>query len=328
VKKRVFGLLLFLFFSALLPLACKSGGEGPSSPSGQGGGPVPTSTATSTATSTPTITPTPNCLGFIDITSNIDGADINGNDSTDYPRMDLEDYGPNGDVYTFTLTSAKNLNFSLCPTDDPERDTVLFLRSGHCWETAGELFNDDYCDLLSEISTSTMGGPLAPGTYYLIVSENFSSVPNPYILRVTSGPLPGAICTATPVSTPQAANAGATCVTSYDLGGGQPLGAGDSVATGHIDDTVSVENYYSFTPADSGTVTVIVDCYENGLGNSDLGVDIYSGCPIDSGNLVDSASAQVSVQTLSFPVTGGTAYFADVYSLFGGGNYRLTVQTP
>src|SRR5580693_6253284 len=62
VKKRIFGVLLLLLFPALLPLACQSGGNGPSTPVGHGGGGPQPPTATLTATSTPTITPTPNCL--------------------------------------------------------------------------------------------------------------------------------------------------------------------------------------------------------------------------------------------------------------------------
>lgn len=322
----MFGALLMLLFSILLPLACKSGGDGPSSPSGQGGGGPQPLTATSTSTSTPTITPTPNCLDATPIaTTSINGPDIVGNDSTDFPPMDLDGTGPNGDVYTFTLSSPATLNFSLCPTDDFDRDTYLILRSNYCWNKPDTFFNDDACDFLSEIT----GASLAVGTYYLIVTENGGDGPNQYTLRVTSGTSPGPVCTASPTSTPQAVSQGQhpTCSLSYDLGNSGPLNTGDSVATGNINDDSDTDDWYSFVTANGGPVTVILDCFDNGLGKADLDIYGYSACPI-VGSSVGSSTTQNATESFTFTANAGVTYYIDANAYFGGGSYRLTVQTP
>lgn len=320
MRKPILCILFLTVFCTLLSLACNGGGNGPAGPTS--GPPAATATPTTTTTSTPTATLTPSCTGYTDITANIGGADVQGNDSTDFPAMDLEGTGPNGDVYTFNLSSAATLTFSLCPTDDFDRDTYLFLRSGHCWNKTGELSNDDACDLLSEIA----GAVLSPGTYFLIVTENGGDGPGPYTLRITSGAVPVVVCTATPVSTPQAVPVGqhSSCSLAYSLGS---LGTGDSVATGHLDDSVNIEDWHSFTPVNGGTVTVTVDCYDNGLGQADFEVFGYGQCP--AGSSVGSSTSQgTTVKQFIFVALASTTYYLDIFDNFGSGNYRLTVQTP
>ena len=112
-----------------------------------------TSTASPTVTITPTRTVTPTCGSYTDISANIDGTDLTANDTGHtLPSFVLLDQGgtTTGDIYTFTLTSSKVLNFSLCPTEDPSRDITLYVRPS-CWNNAGESYNSGYCDLLPEI---------------------------------------------------------------------------------------------------------------------------------------------------------------------------------
>ena len=318
LRKLLIGVLFCAAFFTLLPLACKGGGNNPLSP----GGPAWTPTSTSSPTSTPTLTPTPDCLDATPIaTTSIDGPDLHGNDAAHIPPMDLEGYGPNGDVYLLTLSSPATLTFSLCPTDDFYRDSFLFLRSGHCWNQSGELFNDDTCDYLPEIPAA----PLTAGNYYLIVAENGGDGPGPYALRVASGGTPSVVCTATPAATPQALPIGQhpACSSAYALG---TLGTGGGAATGHLDDAVNTEDWYSFTTANNGPVTVILDCYDNGLSHADFEVFGFGQCPV--GSSLGSATTPGTVGQFVFTAAAGSVYYVEAYDKFGSGNYRLTVQTP
>jgi hypothetical protein len=328
VKNPIYFLIpFFLAFSALVPLACNSGnGNSPTSPS-HSGLPTNTNTVTATPTSTATITPTPNCQDATPIaTTSINGPAIQGNDATDLPPMNLDGYGPNGDVYTFTLSSPATLNFSLCPTDDDERDMVMILRAGHCWSPDTVFGPDNACDSLPEITgfpATQVGNP-----YYLIVAENGGDGADPYTLLVTSGSVPGVICTVTPTSTPQAVAEGEqqSCQAAYNLGS---LGPGDSVATGYLTDDADTDDWYTFTANDSGPVTVTMDCFDNGLGQVDFDIYGFNSCPTTSGSSVGSSSSENNPEEqFVFTAMAGATYFIDANAYFGGGPYRLTIQVP
>lgn len=317
---------LFLMLSGLSilsPFACsKSGNNNPTSPSGGGSDSTLTFTMTPTQTFTPTVTLTPNCLGFTDVTANIDGPPVAGPD-TGVPAMDLGGYGPNGDVYTFTLTTTEILNFSLCATDDDTRDMVLFVRQNYCWNETGQLFNDDDCDLLPELT----GESLLPGTYYIIAADYNSAVPPaPYTMIIKSGSL-SPIYTVTPTVSSTAITPGThpSCSVAYDLGQGSQV-TGEYVVTGQIDDTVDVDDYYSFDPLNTGPVTVTMDGFDNGLGQADFDIYGYSNCPTSTS--VGSSTTTNPVEQFSFSVTAGSTYYLQANAYFGGGPYRLTVQTP
>lgn len=320
--RMCFGLIFLVILSIFIPLACSQSGSNnnPTSPSSGNSNSATTFTPTATVTSTPTITPTPDCVGYTDVTSNIDGASIAGLD-TGKPAMALEGYGPSGDVYTFTLTTTKILNFSLCATDDDSRDMVLFVRQNHCWNESGESFNDDFCDLLPEIT----GVSLGPGTYYIIAADHDASVPPaPYTMIIKSGNL-SPVYTVTPTVSSTALTAGnqRTCAAAYNIGNSV---TGEYVFTGQLDDTVNVDDYYSFTPLNSGTVTVTMDGFDNGLGQADFDLYGYSNCPTVTS--VGSSTTNNPVETFSFLVTAGATYYLQANAYFGGGTYRLTVQTP
>jgi hypothetical protein len=334
VKKRIFGVLLLLLFPALLPLACKSGGNSLSSPSGPPG-PTSTFTPTFTPSPTPTFTPTPNCTTVPDISAAINSlsnggiTDISGDDATDTPGLYLDGLGSTGNIFSFHVSSAVTLSFSLCPTENPpesDRDMILAIRSGYCGTRTDIAFNDDACDLLPEIQ----GFQAAPGVDYYVVPMDYGQGVS-YDLRILSGPVPGLVCTMTPVSTPQAVPQGQQpdCTTAYPLG---TLGTGDSVATGHLDDEVNTDDYYSLVPTNSGTVTVSLDCYDNGLNQADFQIFGYQSPCGSPETLISNGSSSTTpgatFQQFNFPATAGVTYIIDVDAYFGGGPYRLTLQTP
>ncbi len=336
MKKLAFGISVLVLLPVLLPWACNSGGNSPSSPSGHGSGPIATFTSTFTPSPTPTLSPTPNCATVPDISAAINSlsnggiTDISGNDATDTPGLYLDGLGSTGNIFSFHVSSAVTLTFSLCPTENPpdsDRDMILAVRGGSCGTRTDAAFNDDSCDLLAEIQ----GFLAVPGDYYVVVMDYGQG--SPYDLRILSGAVPGVVCTVSPTSTPQAVYAGQhpNCSEAYDLGNGAQLPTGDSAVTGsNLDDAVNTDDYYSFVPANSGTVTVSLDCYDNGLNQADFQLLAYDGCPDSNQNFVASSSAQTAVQSLNFPVTAsaGVTYFIDANAIFGGGTYRLTVQTP
>ncbi len=284
---------------------------------------------TFTFTPTPSLTPTetPSCSGYTDVSGNIDGADFGGDDTSSTPSLiNLEGYGPNGNVYTFTLASPKTLNFSLCPTEDPNRITFLAIRSS-CWDSSTDkATNSGYCDDLSEI----VGLSLSAGTYYIVMAEGSGSIPGPYDLRIKSGNI-GTVCTVTPVSTPQAVTPGTynSCSNVYDLNGGNPISTGERVGTGQIDDSINTDDYYSFTPRNNGPVTVTLDCFDNGMCTTDFDIYGFNNCPVGgTPTSVGSSNTTNPVEQFSFTASGGTTYYVDVSAYFGAGTYRLTVQTP
>lgn len=334
-KNQNLYLFLYLFLISALSiftLACP-GKNNPSSPQSSAPTDTPTCngtcppTPTYTRTITPTPTNTPSCTGYTDVTSNIDGADINGDDTTSTPALiNFEGFGPHGTVYTFTLTSPKVLNFSLCPTEDGNRSTFLAVRSS-CWNPGTDLAsNSGYCDNLSEV----VGLSLPSGTYYLVMGDSPSAPTSlgPYVLRIKSGNLPSVVATVSPTSTPQAVPSGtySSCTSPYDLNGGSQVGTADRVATGQIDDTTNTDDFYSFTPSHSGSVTVTLDSFDNGMNTADF--DIYgdSNCPL--GGTGWSSSGVTPVEQFTFTATAHTTYYVDVNAYFGSGSYRLTVRTP
>lgn len=327
-----FFLLIACFALALLPLACggSKGGNAITSPAGSGNNSSQaTNTFSPTQTLTPTITNTPDCLDATPIaTTSINGPDIHGNDTGDTPPMNLEGTGPNGDLYSFTLTSTTTLSFSLCPTEDESRDTYMILRAGHCWNQSGEYTNDDACDYLSELTNLSLGA----GTYYLLITENGGDGPAPYILRVRSGTISGPVYTVTSTATATAVPSGEqlNCSVARDLGAGSPLPTGETIVTGQLDDVVNTDDYYMVEPANSGTVTITLDGYDNGLNQADFDLYLNSGCSgtTDTGFITSSTTVGATSQQITFTATGGTGYFIDVYAAFGAGTYRLTVQTP
>jgi hypothetical protein len=325
-RKQKFYIVLLLFgalFGLFLGnLSC--GNNSPTSPKGTPTntttptGTLPTSTFTTTGT--PTFTPT--CGTYTSLTANIDGADFPGNDTGHtIPALILLDQGGTnvGDIFTFTLASPAILNFSTCPTADPSRDLVMYVRAS-CWSPAGEAYNDDTCDLLPAIS----GLSLPAGTYYILVAENTGSVAGPYVLRIKSGTLPP-VATASPASTPTVVPTATytTCTTSYYFGS---LGTTDRVGEGNVDDSVNTDDYYSFKPIHSGPVTVILDSFDNGMGITDFDLYGFSDCPTVTS--VGSSSGSTPSEGFTFTSVGGTTYYMDVNAFFGSGPYRLTIKTP
>jgi len=333
VPKFLVRMTFIVALGAFLFTACNS--NSPSSPSG-GGSPSFTPTPSFTPSPTPTLSPTPDCTTVPDISSTINGlssggiTDILGNDASGTPGLYLEGLGSTGNIFRFQVSSPMTLTFSLCPTENPpisDRDMILAIRSGACGATADAAFNDDSCDLLPEIPSFHA----SPGITYYVVPMDYGPGA-PYDLRILSGPLPGVVCTVTPVSTPQALPAGQhlTCAAAYDLGKGSPLSTGDSVGTGQLDDSTNTDDYYSFIPANSGTVTVSLDCYDNGLNQADFDLYGFSGCSsgTDQGPVNSSTAPNTVFQQFNFNASAGATYFIDVNAYFGGGTYRLTVQTP
>ena|GEM_PF-2393707 len=293
-----------------------------------------TATATFTATPSPTGSPVPtntpnaNCPTNADVTSYIDGADYVGNDTghTISAGIPLDHGGTYiGDVLTFTLTTAKTLNFSLCPTEDLSRATIMYIRSD-CTNISGESFNLGYCAGLPQIVNLS----LSAGTYYIILAESGGDGPAPYALRIKSGSTASPICTVVASASPVNLTPGThmSCSASFAFNGGVTA-SGQRIGTGNLDDTTNTDDFYTFVPAVSGTATITLDCFDNGLNNVDFDIYAADTCP-GSGKppLLGQSATTDPVEQFTFAVTAGTTYYVDVEAYLGTGPYRLTVQTP
>ena len=325
--------LFFSMVAGLFILSTGCPGNNPTSPM-QNPGPTATNTpacvnasntpctATNTPTNTPSATPssTPTCVTVQgDITSNINGADVNGDNSTHTPSGDLEGYGPNADIWSFTIGVTTTLNFATCPSESA-MDNVMWIRKV-CWDSSTDVaFNDDSCDLLASI----YGVTLPPGTYYVFVAAFQSGDQGAYKLRVKSNAV-SLVVAVTPVATPQAATEPNNAVTqAMDLGGGSSLGTGQVIATGIVDDGGDTNDFFSFVPANGGTAAVTLDNFDNGMVSQDFDLYGYNSTPTQ----IASNAAVTAVKTINFPVTAGQTYYLQVNAYFGSGSYRLTLHTP
>jgi hypothetical protein len=346
---RNFSLLfLFFVFPAILPVACNQSlpTAAPSSPALRSfyltftPTPLPMGSVTSTptrtgtaqtSTPTPTNTPNPGCPSVADITVNINGADYEGDTAghTLPPGINLDQAGSfNGDLLTFTLSGPQTLDFSLCPTEDIQRNLALYIRP-NCSSSTGEAYNAGFCLGLPQIT----GLSLPAGTYYAILSANGgASTLTSYSLRVKTGSVASAVCTVVPSVSPVAVTAGTyqNCSNVFPLNGGSPLGTGQAIATGQLDDTTNTDDFYTFTTSHSGTVTVTLDCFDNGMNNVDFDIYAATTCPTDGTDplLIASGATTDPVEQFTINAAAGTPYYIDVSAFLGGGNYRLTVQAP
>ena len=359
---RKMGWALFLFFAlVLLPVACTqlSNNNIPSSPVARSvytpvtstptisptitltGSPTVTRTftlmptpgiGTVVATLTPTVTVTanPNCPVVADVSSHIGGTDYLGNDlgHTLPGTINLDQGGTStGDLLSITLTSAQTLNFTLCPTEDLSRGLVLYIRS-NCSAAGGEYYNaGGVCDTLPQIT----GVSLAAGTYYLILAESsVTDGPGAYDLRITSNNPAVAVCTVVPTVTPVTVPSGTYvgCSNIFPLNNGAAF-SGQAIATGSLTD-INTDDFYSFVPSTTGTATVILDCFDNGLDNVDFDIFAAASCPTSGSAppLIAESESTNPVEEMSFAVTAGSSYYIDVEEYLGSGAYRLTVQSP
>lgn len=314
---------------SILSLGCPS--NNPSSPQAPTPTPIPPCvnasntpcTATRTPTNTPTTTPTgtPTCVTVQgDITSNINGADVSGDNTTHTPSIDLEGYGPYADIWTFTIAVTTTLNFSTCPTEDASKDNVMWIRKV-CWDSTTDVaFNDDSCDLLAAI----YGVTLPPGTYYVFVAAYQSGDQGAYKLRVKSGTA-STIYAVTPVATPQVAvEPNDSFGQAMDLGGGTPVPTGQKIATGTVNDGGDLNDFFSFVPANGGTAAVTLDGFDNGMSSQDFDLYGFNSTPTQ----IASSTSTNPVETINFAVTAGQTYYLQVNAYFGSGGYRLTLHTP
>lgn len=334
---------LYLFGLLLMPiLLCTFACQGPSAPTSPApGAPTKTATATSTPTSTGTISPTatPPCVGVPDVTANINGADYDGNDTgkTFSPSLLGLDQGGTsaGDILTFALTTSMTLNFSLCPTEEIGRAMMMYIRP-ICTNPTGETFNGGYCTGMAEITGLT----LSPGTYAIILPEAPGSSVGPYVLRIISGTLSSTVCGPSNGVVPEAIPPGefGDCSTIYEMNGtghngtfGAPF-SGIRAVTGELDESANIANtddFVSFTPTNSGPVSVTMDCFDNGLGANDFDVFCAAICP--DGTIppyVGLSDGIGPTEQFTFVGTAGTTYYLDVQAYQGVGPYRVTVQTP
>jgi hypothetical protein len=99
------------------------------------------------------------------------------------------------------------------------------------------------------------------------------------------------------------------------------------MVTGQLDEIVNTDDFVSFRPASSGTVTVTLDCFDNGLNNVDFDIVAASNCTA-SPNIVGQALTVNPVEQFTFSGNAGTTYYVNIEAFLGSGAYRLTVQTP
>lgn len=334
----------------LVQFACTPGSL-PSAPTGTSSDPpptptgtLPTSTFTPTVTDTPTgvwtplptatftNTPTPLCLGVTDLTDYVDGADYFGDD-TGKTLPGIFNIGGGavfGEAFSFVALQDGLYNFSLCPTEQADRRMSLYVRPA-CDSAAGQFFNGGHCAGLPQLT----GVPLSFGVYYIIVVENEGSIPGPYRLRINTRNLSTAVCLPQPGASFQTVppNVYDSCGTPYELNAvTQPYGnpfSGIRAAEGQLDDSLDPNVYFSFTPANSGPVTVILDCFDNGLNNWDFDVYAAESCPVGSAPpIIAQSNSLEPVEQFTFEAVGGTTYYLNAQAYLGSGSYRLFVSTP
>jgi len=339
--KKKFYILAVLFLPLILGnLACPGPTATPTAPP-----PAPTNTvgpsSTFTPTSTGTISPTatPLCTSATDVTVNIDGADYLGNDTgkSTPAGLNLDQGGTaTGDILTFTLASPMVLNFSLCPTEDINRALVMYIRST-CTSTTGETFNGGFCSGVAQIT----GLSLAAGTYYIILSEGSGSAgPGPYVLRIKSGTLSSTVCGPSSGVVPEAVptTTFGSCLSVYQINGtphngtyGAPF-SGSRAVTGILDESDTIANsddFVSFISTNSGSVTVTMDCFDNGLGSNDFDIIGTTDCPTSGEpNIVGQSIGLTPTEQFIFTAVGGTTYYLDIQAYQGVGPYRVTIETP
>lgn len=294
----------------------------------------PTATASPTSSPTGTVpgatnTPNPSCPSNGDVTAYIDNSQYVGNDTGHIlpASIDLDHGGGlNGDLLTFTLSSSETLNIGLCATEDLNRNLDIYVRPV-CNSTTSEYYSGPYCAGLGQIANMS----LSAGSYYIILSEDTNSDgPGAYALRIKSGSIASAVCTVVPTVTPIAVPSGTynSCSAVFAFNSGAAA-SGERIATGQLDDTTNTDDFYSVIPTSSGTVTVTLDCFDNGMNNVDFDIFAAASCPTGSTPpLIGSSATTDPVEQFTFPCAAGSTYYIDVEAYLGSGSYRLTVQTP
>ena len=300
---------------------------------------TPTPTPSPTITPSPTSSPTPSGPIALDLSSG--GVTLTGQTTLGMPDSYNEpatawlgasgyanyDYGVGApdQLYTFTVSPAQNGQFFFISICDANFDSVLALRSGS--PTGPTVALDDDSDFCNGNSSSFVTGPMAPGTYYLIVDGFQAGDAGTYSLKISPFTTN---CSLNPTSTPVISNQtygamvdDSTFTNPVTLT--TPLTAGhDLVGQGVVNNYLNHVNTWMFSKADSGSCTISLDCFDDGTGKSRVGFDLYDSYF----NLVDSSADNDTLDQRVENLAPGNYYVA-VYAWDYGApnaNYKLVIQ--
>ncbi len=279
-----------------------------------------TATKTPTATNTPTATSTPTNTPYVyqNISSNIDGACVNGDTTGLLDHFNCNGYGTGASdiAYKFTLTTAKSLFINLCGATF---DSVLYV----CTDPANPsgtvvAMNDDspYC---GSFASSFVTGVLQPGTYYVVVDGygsleygTFSLCLSTFTPTCSLSPNSAPI---TMLSAPSTTDLGSLyCAPSYP--------PADKVGVGHVDYFLEYTNSWTFTPSEAGAVSISLDCFDDGTDKANVAFDVYDS----NGVSIATSYGTTPLDTLTLNL-GKQQYTVVVYAFTECvADYHLVIQ--
>lgn len=146
------------------------------------------------------------CQGAIDVTANIGGADVNGDNTNATPTAGGDTELPAGSPtcqwngqptavhntlwYKFTAPNpaVPGVTVETCPSTTPFTDSIIAIYSGSCGGLTQVACGEDECAGDAYYSSATVQNPVPGQTYYVMVGSTGAwtgSIPGPFKLRLT-----------------------------------------------------------------------------------------------------------------------------------------------
>jgi hypothetical protein len=182
--------------------------------------------------------------------------------------------------------------------------------------------------------------------YGVVVSEIGSAAAGTYKAHFIGQPVPTSTPTSTITSTPNISNtptstatyicavaATATPVaippTAGSFTNAVALGAlnlsSDMAVTGQLNFEATNQEYFSFIPSYSGTVSCYMDCFDSGSGANDYFAEFYNA---SQEYQTGTGAPSGGVEKGSLSVTAGQTYYGEVFASTGAGSYKVRLVAP